>query len=322
MTIAGSGDVDVTISALNWPAPVPTPTQSDTIAALDDALEDIDLVVVANICSLPLNRLASDAVGKALAGRSAILHHHDMAWQRSQFEHVVDMPQDDPAWSHVTVNECTRNELLERGISAVTIANGFDVDEGRGSRAPTRSALRIEDDELVVLHPVRAIERKNIPAALELAEALGATYWLTGAAEEGYEAALAELFAKASCRIIHAPAPTNMADAYAAADVVAFPSRWEGFGNPLIEAAIHRRPLAISYYPVARDIATLGFEWFDAQDYERIRLFLDMDDQAPEVVALHDHNAAIARTHFSHDRVREDLRELLVNMGFSNMATT
>ena len=57
----------------------------------------------------------------------------------------------------------------------------------------------MSDDERLLVHPVRAIERKGVPAALELAEALGATYWLVGPAEDGYDATLAELLAAPRC---------------------------------------------------------------------------------------------------------------------------
>jgi glycosyltransferase involved in cell wall biosynthesis len=206
----------------------------------------------------------------------------------------------------VTINQLTAREMADRDIDAVTIYNAFNVDEPPGDRTTTRATLGVGEDERLLVHPVRAIERKGVPAALELAKHLGATYWLVGPAEDGYDATLADLLTRAHVRVIHEPSPGTMADAYAAADAVAFPSTWEGFGNPPIEAAIHRRPVAVGPYPVAAELRALGFRWFDPDDPGPLDQLLRSPDPA-----LHDHNAALARRHFGLDRLAQDLRGLL-----------
>ena len=293
-TVAGEGPVDRLLPGLAMHAPEPPSAQE-----LDAALAVADLVVVENLCTIPLNLPASRALARLLAGRPALLHHHDPPWQRAAHAHVTELPPTDPAWRHVTINRLTERQMSERGIEATTIYNGFDVDEAPGDGAGTRGRLEVADGERLVLHPVRAIERKDVPAAIALAEALGATYWLAGPAEDGYEHELAEAIGRARCRVIHATPPGTMADAYAAADAVAFPSTWEGFGNPPVEAAVHRRPVAVGPYPVAEELRSLGFQWFDPQRPEALDRFLRHPDPG-----LHDANQAVARQHFSIERVR------------------
>jgi glycosyltransferase involved in cell wall biosynthesis len=103
----------------------------------------------------------------------------------------------------------------------------------------------------------------------------------------------------------------SAADAYAACDLVVFPSTWEGFGNPPIEAALHRRPVAIGLYPVAAELAAFGFRWFDASAPAAIDAFLD----APDAELL-DANRTIAREHFSIAAMRAHLRALLDGAGW------
>jgi glycosyltransferase involved in cell wall biosynthesis len=306
-TVAGDGPVDHLLPGLALGADEPPPA-----VALDAALDGADLVVVENLCTIPLNLPAARVLASCLRGRPAVLHHHDPPWQRSAWAHVTELPPQDAAWHHVTINRLTEAEMLDRGITATTIYNGFDVDEPPGDRESTRAALDVAPDERLLLHPVRAIHRKAVPSALALAEDLHATYWLVGPAEDGYGGELRGLLAQTTGRVLHRPSPGSMADAYAACDAVAFPSTWEGFGNPPIEAAIHRRPVAVGPYPVADEIRAMGFRWFDPARPAALDAAMRSPDDG-----LHDHNAALARAHFGLDRLRDDLRRLVDAAGWA-----
>ena len=308
-TLAGEGEADRLVPGLGM-----TPTGTVSAAELAEILAAefaaVDLVVVENVCSLPLNPVAARAVSQSLSGRPAILHHHDLAWQRPRFAGEGYVPPDDPHWRHVTINDLSRAELEERGIPAVTVRNAFAIDAPAGDRAATRAALELKPDALLLVQPTRAIARKNIPGAVALAEALGAIYWLVGPAEEGYDEELAAIVASSSVPVIHGPGGTaardEVAHAYAAADVIVLPSSWEGFGNPVVESAIHRRPLAIGRYPVAEELARYGFRWLAADDPVGVRNWLDR----PPAGWL-EHNHRVAERWFSLARLDEALGTLL-----------
>lgn len=308
VTVAGEGPVDRRLPGLAAGAAAEPPSAGELAAALADA----DLVVVENLCTIPLNLPAARLVAATLRGRPAVLHHHDPPWQRAQWAHVTELPPADPAWRHVTINDLTRRQLAARGITAVTIHNAFDDDAGGpGDRTRTRASIGVHADERLVLHPARAIPRKDVPAALRLAEALGATYWLLGPAEDGYGDELARVLADARTRVIHELPPGSVADAYAAADAVVFPSTWEGFGNPPLEAALHRRPVAVGPYPVAEELRALGFVWFPSDDPGPLARFLDHPD--PAVLEA---NHELVRRHFSQARLVERLGALLGAAGW------
>ena len=163
-------------------------------------------------------------------------------------------------------------------------------------------------DAPLVLQPTRAIPRKGIAVGLELTAALGGVYWLTGPTEDGYSDQLEALLAATDVPYRRRlPFGVQPAGAYAACDAVALPSTWEGFGLPLIESALHRRPIAVGTFPVAREIASFGFAWFDASDPDPLRAFLA--DPDPELL---DHNEALARTHFGIDALARRI-ELLIS---------
>jgi len=317
-TVAGEGTADYLDPGLAAGSYVtgrrpPPPDESGLRAALAPA----DLVVVENMLSLPLNPPGAAAVARALAGRPALLRHHDLPWQRDAFAGAPPPPQC-PAWRHVVVNEASRRELGERGIRSVTIHNLFDPHPPHGDRQAAREALGVKPGERLVVQPTRAIARKGIPGAIALAEALGAHYWLVGPAEEGYGQVLVRLLERARVPVHHGVLPGLMSasagieHAYAASDVIAFPSTNEGFGNPPVEASLHMRPVAVGPYRVAGELRALGFRWFDASMPEEIESWL----AAPDAAVLQ-HNAAVARRHLDIRDLPSRLAGLMQELGVS-----
>ena len=102
-------------------------------------------------------------------------------------------------------------------------------------------------------------------------------------------------------------------DIYAAPDLVAFPSTWEGFGNPPIEAALHRRMTAVGPYPVVDELRALGFEWLEADDHGAVARWLASPDHQAEVL---DRNRALAVEHFSLEVLHERIAALLDDAGW------
>lgn len=284
---------------------------------LDAALEGKDLIVVENLLSIPLNLSASNSVAKALKGRPAIIHHHDPPWQREQFAHIDELPVDDSAWRHVTINELTRRQMSDRNIEATTIYNGFNVDVELGDRDLTRNRLCISEEMLLVAHPVRAIERKGIHQAISVTEYLEGTYWISGPSEDGYGPKLATELSSANCPVIHSSIE-NRSDIYAAADLIAFPSTWEGFGNPPIEAAIYRRPVFVGNYPVADELRGLGFHWFASEDTEA------MSERLKDPAGLNnllEHNYQIASRELSFEKMAQRLENLIIEAGWIHVSS-
>ncbi len=202
----------------------------------------------------------------------------------------------------MTINDLSRQELASRGIAATTLYNTFDPDPPPGERDATRAALGAGESTRLLLQPTRALARKNVGGAIALAESVGGTYWLLGPAEDGYGPELERLVSHARCPVVLGPPPAGctVTDAYAACDVVVLPSTWEGFGNPSVESATHRRPLAIGRYPVAAELAAFGFRWFDAavaaHADDTASLAAWLADPDPGLV---EHNHRVAATHFN-----------------------
>ena len=238
-----------------------------------------DLVVVENLCSLPLNAGASRRRGRgarrasrdpgrvppprpALATRP-VRRDHRPAPAPSRFAARDDQrPLASRAGRtrHRLARSCaTRSTSTRRPATATPPAT-------RSGSPPTNSSCSSR--------PAPSRARTCPPACgspppLDRALATRPVrYWLTGPAEDGYGPTLERVLADAAVPVTVGRAG-SAADAYAAADVVVFPSTWEGFGNPVIESVIARRPLAVGHYPVLDEILGLGLELFSVDDPRR-----------------------------------------------------
>lgn len=302
-TVAGSGAADALVPGLALDA---TATPDAPVA---EALGRADVVVVENVASLPLNPRVRESLYRVLEGRPALWRHHDLAGQRPHLAHLGG-PRDDPAWRHVTINELSAAQLAASGIDAAVEPNRFDCDPPPGGREATRAALGVGAATLLLVAG-RALERKNIPGAIGLAEALGATLWVLGPAEDGYAPTLDALVAAARVRVVRGLARgATVHDAYAACDAVVQSSTWEGFGNPTIESVTHRRPLALFAYPVSREITRHGFRFFSLDDAGGLAGFLAAPD-----AGLLEHNLALARAHYDLADLPARLDALLAPLG-------
>ena len=109
----------------------------------------------------------------------------------------------------------------------------------------------------------------------------------------------------------------TLADAYAVADFITYPSAHEGFGNALIEAFYHRKPVLVNRYSIfVTDIEPKGFQVITMNGY----LTKQVVGQVQRVVEDHEYrekmvqrNYELGRHFFSYSVLRRKLRVLITN---------
>jgi len=110
----------------------------------------------------------------------------------------------------------------------------------------------------------------------------------------------------------------SLSDLYQYADLVTFPSSYEGFGNAFLEALYYKKPLLVNNYSVyAFDIKTKDFRTIEIDDYitqqavDFTRKVLSDKDLRQEMV---EHNYDLARRYFSYGVLHEKLDAILRNL--------
>ncbi|MDJ0804078.1 MAG: glycosyltransferase family 4 protein [Desulfobacterales bacterium] len=262
---------------------------------------DLGLIVIENALTIPLNVPLGVAITEFIAetGIPTIAHHHDFYWERDRFTNnaigdylSLAFPPNLPGIYHVVINSHASAQLsLRTGISAVVSPNVMDFDFPPAPPdeyvADVRQALGLADDELLVLQPTRVVQRKGIEHAIELVSRLDMKAKLVishASGDEGYdyEMRLREYSQMMGVETLFVANVINehrgltkdgrkiytLEDIYPHADLVTYPSTFEGFGNAFLEAIYFRKPIVVNNYSIYhKDIKPKGFQVIEIDGY-------------------------------------------------------
>lgn len=314
---------------------------------LDD--QAIELLIVENAWAIPMQVPLGIALARLVGERAlpAIGHHHDYAWERERFATCIvpelldeAFPPDLPTVQHVSINGVAAADLeRRRGLrSAAVIPNAYDFDVPPAERDDYSRSMRAElgmgRHNKLFVQPTRVVPRKGIELAIQLVSRLGdphAHLMITSpAGDEGMEYMaqlhmvadrLAVDLRYAADRFAHqryhhsAKRVYALADAYLEADMITFPSLYEGFGNALVESVYFGKPLLVNRYSVYEsDIRPLGFRFVEIEGaitdevVAEVRAVLaDPERRAADAR----HNFELGRQHLSYEMLKSKLRGLL-----------
>lgn len=265
---------------------------------LQPLLRDRDVVVAHNVLTMPFNLPLAAALGGT--GLPLVAWTHDIAWVNPRYAAYQrgGWPYDllrtaQPRTLYVAISGVRRDELAR--LFAVPeadipmIPNGIDVDRFLGVSATTRELLDAAgagDGDPLILVPLRVTPRKRLELAIEAAGELRESHprlrmCVSGplgphsAANRQYWEQLSALRARLGLDevvvFLHEQAPEGaphpvgdqaIAELYRLADVVLMPSESEGFGLPVIEAALARAPVVCADIPVLREAGGAGLHLF------------------------------------------------------------
>ena len=163
-------------------------------------------------------------------------------------------------WTHtllcVSRAECERGEIAGVHSDARVVLNGVDLERfpaaGDEERTAARRRLGLDGDRLVVCVG-RLITQKGQDVLIDAWSAIGAAAPGARLALVGDGPARAELEDRARNGVLFAGERDDVPDWLAAADVVVFPSRWEGMSLALLEAMARARSVVATDVDGARE---------------------------------------------------------------------
>lgn len=311
----------------------------------------IDIIIAENCISLPMNLPLGLALTELIAetGIPTIAHHHDFYWERPRFyvNAVQDIlntafPPSLPSIQHVVIQTQADRELSYRtGLSPVVIPNVLDFKKEppriNHYNADLREAFGISKDDFFILQPTRVVARKGIEHTIEVVSRLKnpkvkvvITHSTTDEGDAYYRRICSyaehlgvqlimkpEIIGDRRGRTADRRKIYTLWDVYPHADLVSYPSTYEGFGNAFIEAIYFKKPILVNRYSAyVMDIRPLGFEvlemegWVTDKVIEEIRQLIKRSDA---YLNKAEKNYRLAARFFSFELLRRRLKNLLIN---------
>jgi glycosyltransferase involved in cell wall biosynthesis len=274
---------------------LPDATDAGELArALEPRLAKMDVVMIHNVATMPFHIALTEAlwnIAKRLTNVRFVAWLHDLVacnpdydlpllpeWPWSALTRAHDR------YRYVAVSELRKRQFAElTGGKCTVIPNGVDQARLLGlteNIIELANAYDLPGREIVLLHPTRLLKRKNVELGLRVTASLksaGRTcaYLITGApdaqnpASQAYADHLAELRDELGLQddalFLQADVPIpdrDLASLFVLSDALFFPSRQEGFGLPILEAALHRLPVFCAAIEPLTSLLTPGVTFF------------------------------------------------------------
>ena len=313
---------------------------------------NFDILVVQNALAIPVNIPLGLAITEFIVetGIPTIAHHHDFFWERERFNSPVAydylraaFPPVHPSIQHVVINSLAGQAMGQfTGASWTLVPNILDFKmlppEMDDYNRRFRKDIGLDEDSLIVLQPTRIVSRKGIEMAAELVKRIGhdrASLVITHeAGDEGQEylmrieefAGFIDVDLKLVADRIATSRGTSadgkriytLWDAYLNADIVVYPSLYEGYGNAFVETIYCKKPIVINRYAIfVADIESKGFDVISFDGYitgdtiTRVKQLLGNPEQLSKMVET---NYMLGWRYLSYEMLEEKLEQLLINI--------
>jgi glycosyltransferase involved in cell wall biosynthesis len=244
----------------------------DHLHVLRRAFARCEAVIVHNVMTMPFDLALTEALARVAGEQPQVRFMawvHDLAACNPDLQLIPDLLKSArPGFEYIAVSDFRARQFRELTRKTCTVVpNGIDPLEILALPEAVARLVRerqLLDGRFLLLHPTRLLRRKNVEFGLEVIRAwkeqrIRGTLLITGAEDphnassRDYVRSLREECSRleVSQDVIfvgeHFPIGADeLAALYRLADALFLPSRQEGFGLPVLEAAVHRIPAFVA----------------------------------------------------------------------------